>query len=119
LVELNGILYGTTTAGGRAGQGTVFSITPRGTETVLYSFQGGTDGSDPELDLFALNGVLYCTARGGGVNGNGTVYSITPSGSFTTLHDFQGGQSDGANPAAPLTVKSRPITTPPPKRTTH
>jgi uncharacterized repeat protein (TIGR03803 family) len=104
LVELNGTLYGTTTGGGTAGQGTVFSITPQGSETVLYSFQGGMDGSFPEFDLFALNGVLYGMARYGGVNGNGTVYAITPSGTFKTLHDFQGGRNDGANPAAPLTA---------------
>jgi uncharacterized repeat protein (TIGR03803 family) len=47
---VNGTLNGTTAGGAfTTNCGTVFSITPDGTETVLYSFKGGTtDGSDPE-----------------------------------------------------------------------
>src|SRR5580704_15725375 len=41
LVNVKGTLYGTTDKGGAYGDGTVFSITPSGTETVLYSFKGG------------------------------------------------------------------------------
>src|SRR5271155_588493 len=37
LTEMNGVLYGTTEGGGAYGDGTVFSITPGGSETVIHS----------------------------------------------------------------------------------
>ena len=42
-----GNLYGTTSAGGAYGGGTVFEVSKAGAETVLHSFGSGTDGSDP------------------------------------------------------------------------
>jgi hypothetical protein len=64
----------------------VFSITPDGTETVIYSFQGGSDGATPSGKLLDVDGALYgttfmgglCPNYGGGANGCGTVFSITP-----------------------------------------
>lgn len=94
LVNLNGTLYGTTAEGGSARYGTVFSVTPSGTEQVLHSFQGGSDGAYPYGGLIALNGTLYGTTRGGGgakrcaSGGCGTVFSITPSGTETVLYSF-------------------------------
>ncbi len=60
-----GNLYSTTTYGG-AGYGTVFELTPNQdgswTESVLYSFAGGTDGGTPEPTLiFDQPGNLYGT----------------------------------------------------------
>jgi uncharacterized repeat protein (TIGR03803 family) len=51
----DGNFYGMTLTGGMLqdhpsgipGFGTVFKITPDGTESVLYAFQGGADGSNP------------------------------------------------------------------------
>jgi uncharacterized repeat protein (TIGR03803 family) len=43
-----GNLYGTTTAGGTSGAGTVFKMTRKGKETVMYSFAGGMDGGRRE-----------------------------------------------------------------------
>src|ERR1700722_960551 len=42
-----GNLYGTTYAGGATQNGTVFTLTPDGTESVLHSFGGGSDGNSP------------------------------------------------------------------------
>src|SRR5450432_59851 len=45
-----GNIYGTTVLGGDFGSGTVWQLTPSGTgwsHTVLYSFTGGADGSEP------------------------------------------------------------------------
>src|SRR3974377_1651735 len=42
-----GYLYGTTSLGGAFGYGVVFKLSPTGTETVLHSFTGGTDGAFP------------------------------------------------------------------------
>src|ERR1700684_3845211 len=46
--DADGNLYGTTTSGGQSGYGTVFKVTPSGTETVLHSFTGSnSDGTTP------------------------------------------------------------------------
>jgi uncharacterized repeat protein (TIGR03803 family) len=46
-----GNFYGTTRVGGTANVGTVFKVASDGTETVLYSFQGGNDGAYPQGGL--------------------------------------------------------------------
>ena len=46
------------------------------TETVLYTFQGGSDGADPYAGLiFDTSGALYGTTKLGGI-GNGTVFEL-------------------------------------------
>ncbi|HEY5048344.1 MAG TPA: choice-of-anchor tandem repeat GloVer-containing protein [Rhizomicrobium sp.] len=88
LIGVGGKLYGTTESGGGtgcggSGCGTVFSVTPSGTETVLYSFKGGSDGNFPYARLYNDGGTLYGTTEQGGGSANcsggcGTVFSITP-----------------------------------------
>jgi uncharacterized repeat protein (TIGR03803 family) len=46
-----GNFYGTTHDGGSPGQGTVFKVTAKGKETVLYSFGGYPDAAHPEAVL--------------------------------------------------------------------
>jgi uncharacterized repeat protein (TIGR03803 family) len=94
-----GNLYGTTTAGGLNDLGTVFQVTPTGTETVLHSFANdGTDGYRPYAGLtIDTKGNLYGTTYSGGVNNFGTVFKVTPSGTETVLYSFKGG-TDGCNP---------------------
>jgi uncharacterized repeat protein (TIGR03803 family) len=78
LLNVNGTLYGTTGFGGAGNAfGTVFSITLSGHETVLYSFQGGSDGRFPYSGLSYVNGTFYGTTNSGGAHDSGTVYSIT------------------------------------------
>jgi len=108
LVDVDGTLYGTTDAGGAYNAGTVFSITPSGSEAVLYSFTGGADGGFPRAPLIVVNGTLYGTTTFGGdlkckgsQPGCGTVFSIGTSGSEQVLHRFTKG-SDGAFPVAGL-----------------
>ena len=117
LLDVKGTLYGTTTYGGTgscldgrgSGCGTVFSITTSGTETVLYSFQGGSgDGKDPGAALLNVKGSLYGTTGSGGGDrcakhqGCGTVFAITTSGAETVLYSFKGGSGDGKDPLAGL-----------------
>lgn len=101
LLDVNGIFYGTTIAGGASDLGTVFSLTRSGKETVLHSFSGGSDGAHPRAGLIEVNNKLYGTSQDGGANscggfGCGTVYAITTSGKETVLHSFSG--SDGSSP---------------------
>ncbi len=74
-----GNLYGTTVYGGAYGHGTLFKVTPTGTETVLYSFTGETDGADPIAGLVRdPHGNLYGVTPSGGASGYGTVYKLVP-----------------------------------------
>ena len=99
----DGNLYGTTSAGGAHGKGTVFKITPTGTLTTLYSFCAQskcTDGSTPYGGLaLGTDGNFYGTTELGGTGvegGQGTVFKITPAGKLTTLVSFN--YHNGANP---------------------
>ena len=123
----NQIFYGTTQMGGSGancgsrpnyGCGTVFKVTPNGTETPIYSFcsqTGCADGNSPEEPLaLGPNGNLYGVTFGGGSGGGcghavgcGTVFEITPAGALTTLHSFCAtidSCPDGAAPQAPVVV---------------
>lgn len=80
---VNGMLYGTTYQGGTSGAGTVYGMTLGGSEKVLYSFMGGTDGQYPYAGLIELNGAFYGTTNAGGSgdcsgSGCGTAFKITP-----------------------------------------
>ena len=49
------------------GCGTVFSVTPGGTEKVLHSFGEAGDGANPLwADLIDVSGTLYGTTNAGG-----------------------------------------------------
>ena len=113
LIDVNGTLYGTTALGGEhchtndvGGCGTVFSISKDGTERVLYSFRGGSDGAYPAAGLIDVHGTLYGTTVKGGTNCGkgyscGIVYSISTTGKERVLHRFTG-QPDGGFPWAGL-----------------
>ncbi|MGA7284068.1 MAG: choice-of-anchor tandem repeat GloVer-containing protein [Candidatus Cybelea sp.] len=104
LIEVNKVLYGTTSTGGTNQDGTVFAINPDGSSySVLYSFQGGSDGAFPFSGLTEMNGTLYGTTQQGGQRDKGTVFAITTSGSESVLHSFGIG-ADGSEPFAGLTV---------------
>jgi len=96
-INVKGVLYGTTLAGGSQSLGTVFVRDTSGKVRVLHSFGSGADGAEPNGTLVDLNGTLYGTTQYGGTNGNGTVFAIDPNGSERVLYSFKGG-ADGATP---------------------
>ena len=105
VVDNVGNYYGETSNGGSSNAGTVFRLSPGGTETPLYAFTGGSDGSQPANSLVIdSEGNLYGTA-GGGYNGGdcapylgcGVVFAVAPSGDENVLYTFQG-ISDGLGP---------------------
>jgi uncharacterized repeat protein (TIGR03803 family) len=109
--SLNGTLYGTTYEGGTHGVGTVYSIAPNGTETILHSFSGAGDGAYPAGRLLSLNGNLYGTTQGeygNNNNGYGSVFEITPNGTYTVLHEFTA-KADGSVPNGDLAVLNNVI----------
>jgi uncharacterized repeat protein (TIGR03803 family) len=120
--DKQGNLYGATSDGGAANDGTVFELIapakPGGawTESVLHIFRGynsGADGASPEGGLVIDKaGNLYGTTGYGGngpctllgsPTGCGTVYEISPptaesaTWTETILYNFQGGK-DGQFP---------------------
>jgi uncharacterized repeat protein (TIGR03803 family) len=103
VMDTEGNFYGTTYAGGAYDYGTVFKLTPSGTETVLYSFGSPTgDGQHPCAGLVMnKKGILYGTTYWGGANGYGTVFKLTPAGVETVLYSFKG-YPDGGKPMAGL-----------------
>lgn len=87
VIDSTGALFGATRVGGTAycggnGCGTVFKLARSGsgyTESLLYVFQGGSDGADPNGGLIAdQSGALYGTTSSGGSTGNGNVFKVTP-----------------------------------------
>jgi uncharacterized repeat protein (TIGR03803 family) len=107
LIDLRGTLYGTTLLGGSKcpnyGCGTVYSISTTGSENVLYSFRGGSDGAQPYAGLINVKGTLYGATFAGGSSDNGTVYSISTTGVEKVLYRFRG-SPDGAHPQGGLVV---------------
>jgi uncharacterized repeat protein (TIGR03803 family) len=70
----DGNFYGMTYEGGVNSYGTIFQVTPSGTETMLWSFGAGSDGNEPYGDLtFGPDGTLYGLTYEGGANGAGAV----------------------------------------------
>ena len=99
-----GRLFGTTSEGGAAGFGMVFSLALDGSAFVdLHSFAGGpADGAYPWAGLAADGaGNLYGTTVEGGAQGRGAVFRVRDDGSgFALLHSFAGGVGDGDRPVA-------------------
>jgi uncharacterized repeat protein (TIGR03803 family) len=121
--DKKGNLYGTASLGGNPATGccgVVFELTPSHntkkawTETVLYIFNGGSDGSAPNTGVvFDASGNLYGTTQNGGgcsayVVGCGVAFELTPAvGAWTesVLYRFQGG-TDSINPSGLIFDKS-------------
>jgi uncharacterized repeat protein (TIGR03803 family) len=105
VMDAAGNLYGTTFVAGQFGAGDVFELTPQAgggwKESVLYSFTGGADGSNPYYAdvIFDKSGNLYGTTVGGGTFNSGTVFELSPAtgGGWTesVLYSFSGGFADG------------------------
>jgi uncharacterized repeat protein (TIGR03803 family) len=107
-------MYGSTYYGGAYAVGTVFKMTPNlngtWTETVLYSFQGGDDGANPNGSLsMDQQGNLYGETLGGGASNAGVVFKLTrgSGGQWTEsiLHTFNP-LSDGGSPAGGVVLDS-------------
>jgi uncharacterized repeat protein (TIGR03803 family) len=105
VIAMHRKLYGATLEGGGtgcggSGCGTIFEVSLRGKEHVLYRFTDSSDGAFPN-GLIAVKGVLYGTTEGGGSRSSGTFFSVTTTGTLTTLYNFKD-IPDGNLPGASL-----------------
>ena len=98
-----GNLYGATSLGGHSDSGTIFKVSPDGTETKLHRFTDGSDGGIPLGSLVQdKKSNLYGVTSEGGTSNRGVLFKLGPGGKETVLHNFSGGAEDGAEPAAPV-----------------
>ena len=93
-LDAQGNLYGTAYDGGYYGEGTVYKLTPSGSETVLYNFTGKDDGYLPYAGvIFDSAGNLYGATPFGGSGGGGVVFELSPVGggwSYTEIYPLPG-----------------------------
>jgi uncharacterized repeat protein (TIGR03803 family) len=98
----DGALYGTTSAGGIYGDGTIFKLNTDGTGyQVIYNLDDPSGGGwDVATGLiFGFDGCLFGVGRTGGTNGLGKIFSLRTDGSgYTLLYSFKLGSSDGQRP---------------------
>lgn len=114
LLDASGNIFGTTQDGGVYGNGTVFEVVFAGgvaSETVLYSFQGGSsDGEIPQGTLVMDKaGNLFGTTYEGGNSDHGIVFELSPSqGGWTEniIHAFGSASGDGCYPVGGLVMDS-------------
>jgi uncharacterized repeat protein (TIGR03803 family) len=108
--DASGNLYGTTSACGGGGGGTVFELSKSG-ETVLHSFTVAvTDGLTPAYGSLLMDkgGNLYgVTVYGGSFDrqftkGVGTLYKLSSNGTFNVLHSFTPYGGDGYPMGTPV-----------------
>lgn len=90
LVPYNGAFYGVTIGGGNTscpyGCGTIFKITPTGSETVLYSFADGPDGRNPYQIVGDGQGNFYGISRNSS-NVVVAIFEIKASGQFSIAYN--------------------------------
>ena len=123
VLDAQGNIYGTTYFGGNSacfgtGCGVVFKLTPESngnwSETVLHTFTGGVDGSNPTGPLVLQGNTVYGATSFGGILtgcnefGCGVVFKIARSSAGskeTVLYSFTGGR-DGSSPISGITLDS-------------
>ena len=102
----NGSFYGQASSGGNTSNavGVVYEITPSGSYTVLYNFDG-PHGASPYSPLIqGSDGNLYGTTQQGGSDLNGVIFKITTAGALTVLHSFGSVTNDGLQPYGGLVL---------------
>ena len=98
----DGLLYGTSAAGGTNDLGTLFKLGRDGGGYAILRHLNSLEGSSPQGNLIeGRDGKLYGTTGGGGTNSGGVVFAVSRDGEeFAVLHEFSG--ADGSAPVGAL-----------------
>jgi uncharacterized repeat protein (TIGR03803 family) len=112
-VDGSGNIYGTTWYGATGSKnGAVFELSQSAgggwTESVLYSFAGGTDGSFPGGSPLFVGGNLYGNTKYGGPANAGTIYELAPAsgGGWSESVAYSFPATDGSYPFGDLVADS-------------
>jgi uncharacterized repeat protein (TIGR03803 family) len=104
-----GNLYGAASSGGDLncdfvgqGCGTIFRMDRTGRLTVLHTFHGSSDGSEPSGLTLDVAGNLYGVCASAGFTFPGTAWKFDSAGKFTVLHSFKHLAATGYEPAGRL-----------------
>lgn len=101
----DGNLYMTDQLDGEYSQGSVYSISPSGKFSTVYSFckegSGCVDtGAIPDGGVtLGSNGNFYGTVQNGGAYGFGQVFKVTPEGVHTAVYNFTGANPGDGGPS--------------------
>lgn len=108
LAASDGLLYGTTIAGGTNRAGIIYSLNRDGSDfRILYQFERLSE-DDPAPDPYGeliegQDGMLYGTTRFGGQLGEGAVFRLNKDGTgYEELHAFDIEAGEGGFPECPL-----------------
>ena len=112
----DGFIYGTTSAGGENGRGTIFRVGTDGSGFQLqHVFAALTGSASPQVNVGGASplagladgkdGRFYGVASGGGTNGFGTIFAFDPVGRLlNVMYDFD--DTSGATPAGSMLLGS-------------
>lgn len=98
LTAYDGLLYGTTSRGGRYHAGTFYSVTPSGERQTLHDFSGKNGDGSPRPVLIPLGGLFYGWADShcdSPSSSCGDVFSLDTFGHERIIHVFREGR-DGS-----------------------
>ena len=86
----DGNFYGATEGDGQTNFGTIFSISPAGSLTLLYTFTGQADGGTPQGTLVEGPGEFFygTTYYGGNSSGYGVIFRVDAYGDCKVVHTF-------------------------------
>jgi uncharacterized repeat protein (TIGR03803 family) len=107
LVDLNGELYGTASAGGLKLLGTLYRVSTSGSFKTLYTFCLTTncpDGARPGSYLTHGPLGIYGVATAGGVADGGLIFKFSDGGGYSVVYKFcsEAKCADGAQPVSVL-----------------
>ncbi|MGH6890191.1 MAG: choice-of-anchor tandem repeat GloVer-containing protein [Rhizomicrobium sp.] len=97
-------LFGTSIGGGKSNDGAVFSLTSRGAERLVHSFNTRRGGYYPSGLVMDANGYFVGTDGYGGPKKSGTVFALSLGGAESVLYAFKGSPNDGAEPLGGVIV---------------
>lgn len=103
VLATDGNFYGVA-SGGTANFGEIYRITSAGAYTVVYNFQGLSDGAYPVyVPIQASDGSLYGVTYGISQQSSGTIYKFSAAGSVTTIFSLSLDGSQGTTFSSPVT----------------